>query len=309
VNKTCNEVKRPLNAYSKNQYSQNGEDGIIEEILSRVSARVDLDGWCMEFGAWDGIYLSNTCQLIRDKNYKAVLIEGDAKRYRELCANLPQERVFKICKFVTLEGDSTLENILKATPIPFDFDFLSIDIDGCDYYIFESLQEFKPKVVCIEFNPSIPNEVDFIQPRDFSIKQGTSAKALVSLATRRGYVLAAVTHSNLIFVREGLKDAVLGAESPSLESLRDDSEQRLFLFVGYDGTILSNKRSLRLPWHGVDLRITSLQVVPRIFRRYSGDYNFVRKISFIAWRAVKSPVQAATLVARKVRKALAPVRR
>ncbi len=43
------------------------------------------------------------------------------------------------------------------------FDFLSIDIDGCDYHIFEQLELFTPKIICIEFNHMIPNEVEFVQ--------------------------------------------------------------------------------------------------------------------------------------------------
>ena len=48
--------------YRSNIYSQNGEDGIISEILKRLN----LDQkklWCVEFGAWDGMHLSNTFAL------------------------------------------------------------------------------------------------------------------------------------------------------------------------------------------------------------------------------------------------------
>ena len=68
--------KGTLNNFSNQIYSQFGEDGILLEILSRLGDK-NLDKWCVEFGARDGISDSNTFNLIKNHNYKAVLIEGD----------------------------------------------------------------------------------------------------------------------------------------------------------------------------------------------------------------------------------------
>ena len=40
------------NTYAKNIYSQNGEDGIISELLKRLEIN---NGWVCEFGAQDEI--------------------------------------------------------------------------------------------------------------------------------------------------------------------------------------------------------------------------------------------------------------
>ena len=37
-----------FNDFKKNVYSQNGEDGILEEILKKLDLRKN--GWCCEFG-------------------------------------------------------------------------------------------------------------------------------------------------------------------------------------------------------------------------------------------------------------------
>ena len=67
--------------YNYNIYSQNGEDGVIEELLNRLNIT---NGWVCEFGAWDGIHLSNTFNLIKNKSFNAVLIEGDKNKYIDL---------------------------------------------------------------------------------------------------------------------------------------------------------------------------------------------------------------------------------
>ena len=104
-------------------FSQNGEDGIIREILKRISSQSLLDLWCCEFGAWDGLHFSNTARLIKEDNYRAVLIEGDSRRIHDLELNFPQKDVVKISSFVTTTGKTSLTNILKETGIPKDFDF------------------------------------------------------------------------------------------------------------------------------------------------------------------------------------------
>ena len=62
-----------------------------------------------------------------------------------------------------------------------ELDLLSIDIDGNDYYIFESLARLKPELVVIEFNPTIPNDVMFVQERNITVNQGCSLLALIAL--------------------------------------------------------------------------------------------------------------------------------
>ena len=51
--------KSSLNLFSEKKFSQFGEDGIIREILNRINPK-NLDKWCVEFGASDGILYSNT---------------------------------------------------------------------------------------------------------------------------------------------------------------------------------------------------------------------------------------------------------
>jgi hypothetical protein len=292
----------PLKSFERNVYSQGGEDGIIEEILARMRLAVPLDGWCVEFGAWDGIYLSNTYNLIKNQQYKGVLIEGDAERYKTLCKNIPMENVVKVRKFVSLEGDSTLDCVLRKTPIPKNFDFLSIDIDGCDYFIFESLTEYSPKVICIEFNPSIPNDVEYVQPKSFSVKRGSSPKSLVQLGEAKGYTLVAATDCNLFLVQYHLKCFVIGSGRVSLETIRDDTTVRSYIFYGFDGTILTSRTDLSLPWHRLRIDPRSIQPLPKFLRKFSQDYNRLEKVAFALFLAFKHPTDLGARLLRRLRK-------
>ena len=67
--------------HKRDVYSQTGEDGIIEKILETLPEN---DEWCVEFGAWDGQYLTNTRYLIEEKEYSAILIEADKKKFLDL---------------------------------------------------------------------------------------------------------------------------------------------------------------------------------------------------------------------------------
>lgn len=271
-----------LATFQKDVYSQFGEDGILREILTRLRRRTTLNSWCVEFGAWDGVFLSNTCRLIREEKFSAVLIEGEKARVDELNKNFPEENVYKICSFINFEGENSLDNTLARTPLPRDFDVLSIDVDGVDFHIFESMEKYSPKVVCIEFNPAIPNAVDFVQARDFTIKQGTSARAIVRLAKEKGYSLVAATTCNLIFVLNHLRKFVLEYE-PTLETLNPGGNDPTYVFSGLDGTILSNKEGLGLLWHAQFIPFAKLQALPEPLRIFSGDYRRIHKVLFVLW--------------------------
>lgn len=264
-----------LKDYKNNIYSQHGEDGIIEEILKRLNEKNDFQ-YC-EFGAWDGIHLSNTCALIKKNKCKALLIEPNKEKFNELCKNFPSDKIIKLNNFVEVEGKNSLDNLLEENKFNIDFDFLSIDVDSIDYYIFESLKIFKPKVICIEFNPTIPNEVYFVQKNNGSINQGSSAKALIELATKKKYFPVCSTQTNIFFVHGDFKKDVIGNVELSLDDLINDKDIKNFIFFGYDGSIFTSKKIL-LPWH--NFLVKDINVLNKYLRKYPKNYNFFEKTLF-----------------------------
>lgn len=227
-----NERSAWLRNYRGDVKSQCGEDGILEKIFEVVG---EDSRWCVEFGAWDGNHLSNTWNLIYNRNWSGVLIEGDANRFADLARNYLDKRdsVSLVQAFVGWDGDSALDSILQKTQLPRRFDLLSVDVDGNDWHIWNALNSYRPRVVVIEFNPTIPNDVVFIQDADFQINQGCSLLALIELAKKKGYELVAATGWNGIFVERELFPS-FGIEDNSIDALYD-CELDIELFHGYDG--------------------------------------------------------------------------
>ena len=143
--------------YKRNIYSQNGEDGIVLEILKRLKLNPK-NRWCCEFGAWDGIHGSNTFNLVKNLNYNAVYIEGEKNKFKDLLNTRKKfKRIIPFNKFVEHKKNSlnSLDKILKKTKISKNFDILSIDIDSHDLAVWKSLKKYRPKIVIIEINSGL----------------------------------------------------------------------------------------------------------------------------------------------------------
>lgn len=203
-----------MEKYKKNIYSQNGEDGIIEYLLSKIPN----DKWCCEFGAWDGKHLSNTFNLVENSDYNSVYIESDVNKFKDLLKTKSQfPKIIAKNKLIDLEN-STLDKILSETNIPIDFDILSINIDGLDYSIWESLTKYTPKIVVIEINSSLdPNvilEGDNLSIEN-QIKFGTNFMTCYNLGVEKGYTFMCHT-GNMIFINskyEKLFDSIPNSQN------------------------------------------------------------------------------------------------
>ena len=156
--------------YGWNRFSQNGEDGIIQEVINRLGLR---KGVAVEFGAADGFYCSNTAAL-REVGWKVYMYDID---------NKGNPRVEK-----RLIDESNVNDLPGC-------DLLSIDIDGRDYGVWRAYN-FKPSVVIIEINSSVDPEAS--GPVN-SPERGTGYRPMLELGISKGYFLLCHT-GNMIFI-------------------------------------------------------------------------------------------------------------
>jgi len=255
--------------YASNVHSQTGEDGVLAKILATLP---DTDRWCVEFGAWDGMFLSNVRRLIEEEGYSAILIEAASDKFQSLRDNYAHnKKVIPVNAFVGFDAEDGLDKILSSYAIPRNFDFLSIDVDGNDYHIWKAVEAYRPKVVCVEFNPTIPSEVHFVPAANPAVAQGCSLRALNELAKEKGYELVCVLNFNAFFVdRPYFAKFGISDNAPGI--LRKDSSLITWLFVGYDGTVhLAGAK--KIPWHGIRIEERKMQVLPRFLQSYPCDYS------------------------------------
>lgn len=259
-------LESPLLQHARNVTSQMGEDGIIEKILETINPA---NPYCVEFGAWDGKYSSNCFNLLKNKGWSGLMIEANPDKYLELQTTYADSpRVSTARRFVNFEGADSLDSILQEHGAPPELGVLSIDIDGNDYYVWESLQRHSADLVVIEFNPTIPNDVVFVQEKTFDVSHGCSLLALILLGKDKGYELACATGWNAFFVRK--------AAYPLL-GIKDNFIHRLYrpmqdgrIFQGYDSSIHVVGMD-RLVWAGgAGVDSSDFQVLPGSMRRW-GD--------------------------------------
>ena len=196
--------------YERKVYSQRGEDGMIEHILRVLGIQA---GWCCEFGAWDGVLMSNVYKLITE-GWGAVLIEGNNEKFPQLVQNMKRYPGVNCHQsYVSLEPGENLNDILyKYYPEGSeDFGVLSIDIDSYDYWVWADL-EYNPAVVVIEYNSNWEDDVTC--PYDVNHHGwagnsyfGASASALQGLGNHKGYdLIGFMPYTNLFFVKKELNN-------------------------------------------------------------------------------------------------------
>jgi hypothetical protein len=289
--KQLQEQSRWLSQHASNVTSQCGEDGLIAKALSLLPQRTS---WCVECGAWDGKLFSNTYDLITSRNYRGVLIEADPSRFSDLeRRHGASGRNVLLNAFVGFSSSDSLDMLLARCEIPKQFDLLSIDIDGNDYYVWEAVQEYRPQLVIIEYNPTLSNSTLFVQKKEPRRRQGASPASLVELARRKGYELIATTELNLLFVASD-HYAAFGIADNSLTLMRDDSNIP-HIFVGYDGHVFLSQSNvlgaIAVPWHGLELKENDVQLIPERLQKYPDEYTRADKYLF-RWKfGFKRPKQ------------------
>lgn len=238
-----------INMHEKRVYSQNGEDGIIEFIFSKIGTT---NKFSVEFGVGDG-FECNTVYLLEKKKWKGLMMDYGADQQIHLNTVVKKawsdrnggfvnnaRRGFKfIRKMITRSKRSagfrrnvklekvTAENIqqlFQKYNVPKSFDLLSIDIDYNDYWVWKAITDYSPRVVVIEYNSSVPPTESRVVPYDpNAVWDGTnyfgaSLLALRNLGLSKGYTLVGCDSRgiNAFFVKS---DLIKGLQINNIDQL------------------------------------------------------------------------------------------
>jgi hypothetical protein len=222
----------------------------------------------VEFGAWDGKYCSNFFNLRQQGDWSGAMIEANQDKCQELLQTYADNnRVACVNKFVQFDSPNSLDDILDDVQAPRNLGVLSIDIDGNDCHVWESLKRYHPELVVKEFNPTIPNDVIFVQERAHNVTQGCSLLALILLGLEKGYELVCCTRWNAFFVKK---------EKYPLFEIKDNLIFKMYgpiqdgrIFQGYDSYIHVAGFD-RLVWKGrIAVTSENFQVLSKEDRTFS----------------------------------------
>ena len=214
-----------FNATGFKVFSQFEEDGKLLYIFSILGMGKKT---FVDLGSNDCVN-SNCANLAVHFNWKGMFVDGDknlieiGKKFYKRTPDFWSYKPKFVHAFLTKKN---VNNIIQTKGFEGEIELLSIDIDGNDYWIWESLEIIQPKVVIIECQLAfgleekvIPYREDFKEDVRNSDNYGASALALQKLGKQKGYRLVGANEygNNLFFIKNGLAEVQL--PEVSVESL------------------------------------------------------------------------------------------
>lgn len=193
--------KHNYSKLAKTVFSQSGEDGIIEFVFKQIAPK---HKYYVEFGASDGHALSNTKNLRENYGWTGLLMDSSDDHINRSNGLVKKEIISK----------DNINDLFDKYEVPKDFDFLSIDVDGDDLYIFDAMT-YQPSVIIAEYNPGLPNHLPLtvmegisdwngkplVKGKSFDY-HGSNINAWYTVGKRKGYVAITTVNVNVVLVKE-----------------------------------------------------------------------------------------------------------
>jgi len=201
-----------LNHVGFRAFSQFDEDGILLYLLSIIGMT---NRQAVEMAAGVG-YESNTANLIINHNFCALLFERDQEvasqcqqfyqNYQDTHWNIP------IRVDTTWLNAENINHAISAHGFFGEIDLFSLDVDGMDYWLLESLSVVQPRVIVLEYNAIFGADVSMAAAYEpeFSCREGLATGATLAafdnLCRKRGYRLVGCNRNclNAFYVKEEL---------------------------------------------------------------------------------------------------------
>jgi len=249
-------------------HAQNGEDKFILEFLHLISKNSILmkKKIACEFGAHDGWSNSNL-RMVNEAGWPLIFIEADKKRFLQLQKKNVSPNITLIMEFIGVTENNLGEILIRNGIDPHDVGIISIDIDGDDLGILESIY-WDIEICVIEYNPTIPFDTRFKNPIGKSF--GNSALSIIEAAESKNMIPVRITETNIILINRKYSEHY---EQIQLHEV--GLEHQLRIALAYDGSIiLTNRRGNNFTREVLPLGWTNfhwVQPIPqflRVFNRF-----------------------------------------
>lgn len=193
-------------------FTQFEEDGLLLFLFATLGTT---NNTFIEIGSDDGVN-SNCANLVLNFGWHGLFIDGNEKsvrRGRHFYGKYPTHWAYPptfVCTLITREN---INQVIQQAGFEGEIDFLCIDIDGNDYWIWDALEVVKPRVVMIEthvefgyHNIVVPYDSAYFYPGKHKDYHGASPVAMNRLANRKGYRLVGANRYgfNTIYVRNDI---------------------------------------------------------------------------------------------------------
>ena len=191
-------------------FSQFGEDGILQYLI-RQTCIAQGEKVFIEFGV-ENYTESNTRFLLVNDNWRGLIIDGSESNIKQCKASDIYWRNDLTAVSAFIDSDN-INQIFSKAGFSGEVGILSIDIDGNDFWVWESINVVNPIIVVCEYNSvfgskaaiTVPYDPTFVRTKVHysNLYFGCSLKALEILAKNKGYALVGCTSAgnNAFFVR------------------------------------------------------------------------------------------------------------
>ena len=240
------------------------EQNIIREYLQQLLLQEPR--CCVDIGASDGVSCSNSYALFRS-GWSGLAVECDGEKFAALSSRLKGSAGVSLSRCRVTPDNVVM--LLSAHGVPREFSFLSLDIDGYDHFVLESiLQSFRPSLICSEINEKIPPPIKFTVKWDPSYRwatdhfYGQSIEQLARLSAQHNYALVRLEFNNAFLIPQ--KICPVPALTPE-EAYRK-------------GYVERPDRKEKLPWNAdMETLLTlppeeALQFILGRFAKYEGKF-------------------------------------
>ena len=210
-----------LNDYEFKVFSQFGEDGIIQFLIKNINLSCNK---FIEFGV-ENYEEANTRFLMENNNWSGLIIDSSLENIEHIKNQYYywKHDLKVINEFITKEN---INEILKKNNFIGKIGILSIDLDGNDYWIWNSIDLVDPDIIIVEYNARLGNQSSLTIPYNSNFKRennskkniyGASLSALYKLGKEKGYELVGTNSNgnNAFFVKKDkIKNNNIKPQSP-----------------------------------------------------------------------------------------------